>query len=187
MGTFLSQDGRCQFSRTRVASSLISKTREQSETMLVDPTMLMLLNGAVPGPVATGRGPTMMNAAALNLQGDVPGTQLAQQQYALHEQQVRFNAMLMSPIPVLAQLVKKNLADSATAAVQGATALADFAAQQTAGAFDPAGDVPMLDDIPDIEDAAAASGDGGTISGSTAMVGAAAAALALMNIRAQQR
>ena len=59
--------------------------------------------------------------------------------------------MLMSPIPVLAQLVKKNLADSATAAVQGATALADFAAQQTAGAFDPAGDVPMLDDIPTLK------------------------------------
>ena len=153
------------------------RSRRAPSMVLLDPTMLMLLNGAVPTPAANR--PVMMHAGALNMQGPAPAQVIAA------DQQMRFNAMLMSPIPVLAQMVRKNLEESATAAVQGATNLVDFASTNSIYGGD-TGDVPMLDDLPNMEDGAAAASGGSGAMGSTAMVGAAAAALALMNIRAQQ-
>lgn len=119
---------------------------------------MMLLNSAAVAQPRAGV-QAQMNAVAMP------------EQMQAAQMQARMQALLMSPTPILAQIVRHQLAASANLVAQGANSLLDLSASDDGVP----GMVPMEDEQ---------GGVGGESSvGSTAMVTAAAAALALMRLR----
>ena len=158
--------------------------------VLVDAAMLTLLNGAMmPAPAARP-------ALAGFHQGVIPapnnGVELARGIHA--DAQARFAALLMSPVPVLATIMRQQLEQTATMAVDGASSLIDFAQSSPqvpafeGGPLTDASDAYFDNDVMMGGESGEGVGGGSGVemTGATAMVGAAAAALALMNIRQQQ-
>ena len=122
--------------------------------------MMLLLNGAAVAPPRAG---VQMGA--------VGGVAMPPHMEAQARMQAHMQALLMSPTPILAQMVRQQLAASANLVAQGANALVDLSASDDG--------IPGM--VP-VEDESSGMGESQSI-GSTAMVTAAAAALALMKLR----
>mmetsp|Transcript_13346 Transcript_13346/g.34224 ORF Transcript_13346/g.34224 Transcript_13346/m.34224 type:complete len:173 (+) Transcript_13346:2-520(+) len=131
--------------------------------VLLDNAMLLLLNGA-----ALPMQPALRTQAAVNMHGPAMNMNMP----ALNTPGA---ALLMSPFPVLATMMKEQLQASALRYVQGANDLMDMAMSDD-GMSDTAS---MLSDS--IDEAALPPQEESI--GATAMVGAAAAAMALMQLR----
>ena len=120
---------------------------------------MMLLNSAAVAQPRAGV-QAQMNAVAMP------------EQMQAAQMQARMQALLMSPTPILAQIVRHQLAASANLVAQGASSLLDLSANEDG--------VPGM--VPMDEEQGGVGGESSAI-GSTAMVTAAAAALALMRLR----
>ena len=125
--------------------------------------MMLLLNGAAVAPPRAGV-QAQMNA--------VGGVAMPLHMEAQARIQAQMQALLMSPTPILTQIVRQQLAASANLVAQGANALVDLSASDDG--------VPGL--VPMEEEPSGMGGESQSV-GSTAMVTAAAAALALMRLR----
>ena len=131
--------------------------------MLVDTAAMLLLSSGL-----AGSQPALRQQAAVQMQANGAGAQL------LHMPQVYNNpqnaALLMGPFPVLATMMRESLQQTAAAYVQGATNLLDLSMSDDDAAMSEVSDAEM----PPLDEQSISS---------TAMVGATAAAIALLNLR----
>ena len=128
----------------------------------------MLLEGA------TGTAMMLLLNSAPALRAQQPAFQPAGAPFVEQNAQTHAAALLMSPMPVLATMMRQQLQMSAMQYAQGANNLLDLASSDD-DLLTQTGDISMSD--------VDAQADIGT----TAMVGAAAAAIALMNLRGAQQ
>lgn len=127
----------------------------------------MLLEGA------TGTAMMLLLNSAPALRAQQPAFQPAGAPFVEQNAQTHAAALLMSPMPVLATMMRQQLQMSAMQYAQGANNLLDLASS----------DDDLLTQTSDISMSDVEQADIGT----TAMVGAAAAAIALMNLRGAQQ
>jgi len=129
--------------------------------MLVDTTIALLLNSGIAPTPALRTPPMSMSAAA-------GGVQLPT---VVNPQQA---ALLMGPFPVLATMMREQLQQTAMNYVQGANTLMDFAMSESGG-DDAMSDIAMseVSEVPPLDEQSM---------GATVMVGATAAAVALMQL-----